>query len=138
MVFFHIVQPLHHLLLASLDEKAWWEGMEMLEIFMHRTVAVVHFTDHNEIHKSLYCIRCIMVCKIGFTNWNAKIALSRAPMVVTYCIKLFQTEANRNNGILLYLLLLVAETIKFVLKNQILYFYKSFRSEWLESLKESY
>ena len=52
-----------------------------------------------------------MVCKIGFTNWNAKIALWRASMVVTYYIKLFQTGADRHNGILMSLLLLVAEAI---------------------------
>ena len=52
-----------------------------------------------------------MVCKIGFTNWNAKIALLRASMVVTYYIKLFRTGSDRHNGILMSLLLLVAETI---------------------------
>ena len=52
-----------------------------------------------------------MVCKISFTNWNAKIALLRASMVVTYYIKLFQTGADRHNGVLMSLLLLVAETI---------------------------
>ena len=50
-----------------------------------------------------------MVCKIGFTNWNVKIALLRASMVVTYYIKLFRTGADRYNGILMSLLLLVAE-----------------------------
>ena len=54
-----------------------------------------------------------MVCKIGFTNWNAKIAPLRASMVVTYYIyiRLFRTGADRHNGILMSLLLLVAETI---------------------------
>ena len=52
-----------------------------------------------------------MVCKIGFTNWNAKIALLRASMVVTYYIKHFRKGADRRNGILMSLLLLVAETI---------------------------
>ena len=51
-----------------------------------------------------------MVCKIGFSNWNAKIALLRAPMVVTYYIKLFRTGSDRHNGILIPLVLLVAET----------------------------
>ena len=32
-------------------------------------------------------------------------------MVVTYCIKLFRTGADRHNGILMSLLFLVAETI---------------------------
>ena len=47
-----------------------------------------------------------MVCKIGFPNWNTKIAL----LVVTYNIKLFRTGADRRSGILMSLLLLAAET----------------------------
>ena len=42
---------------------------------------------------------------------NRKIALSRASMVITYYIKLFRTGADRHNGILMSLLLLVAEAI---------------------------
>ena len=42
---------------------------------------------------------------------KGKIAFVRASMVVTYYIKLFRTEADRHNGILMSLLLLVAETI---------------------------
>ena len=53
----------------------------------------------------------LSVCKIGFTNWNAKIAFLRASMVVTYYIKLFRMGADRRNGILMSVLLLVAETI---------------------------
>ena len=41
-----------------------------------------------------------------------RFALWRAPMVVTYNIKLFRTGADRRNGILMSLLLLVAETIR--------------------------
>ena len=52
-----------------------------------------------------------MVCKIGFTKLKGKISLLRAFMVVTYYIKLFRTGADRHNGILMSLLLLVAETI---------------------------
>ena len=52
-----------------------------------------------------------MDCKIGFTDWNAKIALLRASMVVTYYIKVFWTGADRLNGILMSLHLLVVETI---------------------------
>ena len=81
----------------------------MLEILAYRTVAVVHFTDQNWIPKKVYCIKCVMVCKIGFTNSNTKPALLRTPMVVTYYIKLFQTGADWHNGILKSLLLLVAE-----------------------------
>ena len=75
-------------------------------------LAVVHFTDQNWILKTLYCRGCVMVFKIGFTNWNTKIALLPASMVVTYYIKLFRTEADRHNGILMSLILLVAETLK--------------------------
>ena len=89
---------------------SWWEGMEKLDIFTYCTVTVACFTDQNWITKTVYCIRCVMVCKIGFTNWNAKIALLRASMVVTYYIKLFRTGTDRHNGILMSLLLLVAET----------------------------
>ena len=42
---------------------------------------------------------------------NGKIALVRASMVVTYNIKLFRMGADRQNGILMSLILLVAETI---------------------------
>ena len=42
---------------------------------------------------------------------SQKIALVRAAMVVTYYIKLFKTGANRDNGFLMFLILLVAETI---------------------------
>ena len=58
-----------------------------------------------------------MVCKIGFTNLNAKIALLRASMNVTYYIKLFLTGAGRQNGILMSLLLLVAGTINTLISN---------------------
>ena len=103
-----IVSRLHCLIV---DGKAWWEGMEMIKIFVYRTVAVMHFTNQNWISKIVYCVRCVMVCKIGFTDWNAKIALLRASMVVTYYIKHFRKSADRRNGILMSLLLLVAETI---------------------------
>ena len=87
------------------------KAVEMLEMFAYRTVAVMHFTDQNWIPKIVFCIRCVKVCKIGFTNWNSKIALLRKSMVVTYYINLFRTGAARHNGILMSLLLLVAETI---------------------------
>ena len=51
-----------------------------------------------------------MVCKIGFPNWKTKIALLRASMVSTNYIKLFRTGADRHNGILMSILLLVVET----------------------------
>ena len=72
---------------------------------------IVHFTDQNWISKTVICNRCVMVCKTGFANWNTKIALLRASMVVTYYIKLFWMGADRHNGILMSLLLPVADTI---------------------------
>ena len=94
-----------------LDEKAWWEGMKRLEIFAYRTAAVVHFTDQNWIPKTVYYIRRVMVCRIGFTTRNAKIALLPTSMVITYYIKLFRRGADRHNGVLISLPLLVAHTI---------------------------
>ena len=49
----------------------------------------------------------------GISVQKRKIAVLRAPMVVAYYIKLSWTEADRYNGILMSLLLLVAETIIF-------------------------
>ena len=90
----------------------WWEGIEMLEVFAYYTA--VQFTDQNWYLKTCIVfydrIRCVMVCKIGFTNWNVKIALLRPSMVVTYYIKLFRTWADRRSSFLMSLLLLVAET----------------------------
>ena len=95
---------------------AWYEGMEMLYKFLH-AVTVAHFTDQNRISKPFYCIRCVLVCKIGFTNWNVKIALLRESTIA----KLFQTGADRHNGILMSLLLLVAETMIIMLRIEIEY-----------------
>ena len=93
---------------------AWWEGMEIFEIFAFRMVKVAHFTDQNWISKTVYCFRCELVCKIGFTDGNPKIALLRSTMVGTYYINVFWTGADRHNGISMSLLLLVAETINFL------------------------
>ena len=111
MVCFH---RLHRLMMKRPDEKEWKYSKFLTNIFTYLTVAAVHFTDQNWIPKTIYCIRCVTVCKIGFTNWNAKIALLRAAMVVTYYIKFFQTGTEtRHNGILMSLLLLAAETNTF-------------------------
>ena len=56
-------------------------------------------------------MRCVMVCKNGFKNWNAKIALLCASMVINYYMTLFRTGADRRNGIFMPLLLLVAVTV---------------------------
>ena len=68
-------------------------------------VSVVHFTGHNWIPKTVYCIKHVTICRIR------KIALLRGSMVVTYYINLFWTGTDRYNGILMSLLRLVAETI---------------------------
>ena len=52
-----------------------------------------------------------------FPAENGKIVLVRGSMVVTYYIKIFRTGANRHNGILMSLLLLVARTINSNNKN---------------------
>ena len=54
----------------------------------------------------------VQIClKTKFLVGNWKIAVVRACMVVTYYIKAFRRGADRHNGILMSLLLLVAETI---------------------------
>ena len=54
------------------------------------------------------------VCpKMEFLAETGKIALVRASMVVTYYIILFRTGPTDTNGILMSLVLLVAETIMF-------------------------
>ena len=103
-----------------LDEKAWWEEMEMLEISAYCKVAVVHFTDQNWIPKTVYCISCMMACKIGFSKWNADFFFFfRESMAVICYIKLFRTGADRHNGILMSLILLVTETIMIKVKMQL-------------------
>ena len=83
VVCFHLVYSFS----LAISCIAWWEGMEMLEIFSYHKVA--QFTDQNEISATVCCIRYVMVCKIVFTNWNANIALLRGSMVVTHYIKTF-------------------------------------------------
>ena len=48
--------------------------------------------------------------KKGILVENGKLALFRASMVATYCIKLFRMVTDSRNGILMSLLLLIAET----------------------------
>ena len=56
-----------------------------------------------------------------FPVGNGKIAIARASMVVTYYIKLFRTGADRHNGVLISLLLLVAETINNTPKSNVVF-----------------
>ena len=93
---------------------AWWERMEMLEVYSYAIIKSCILKSRNESLKPCMAfhdrIMCVMVCKIDFTNWNAEIALLRASIVVTYYVKLFRTGADIHNGILMSLLL-VAETM---------------------------
>ena len=80
-------------------------------------------TEKVNITTKLYIFELVWVTNFSL-NWqflyswpkrvlqigNGKIALVRAPMVVTYYIKLSRTGAERHNSILMSLLLLVAET----------------------------
>ena len=66
----------------------WWEGLMRTD--GNKCLQFLHFTDHNWIPKTIYCIRCLMVCKIGFTNWNSKIAL--------LCVFLGITDFIPNGG----------------------------------------
>ena len=94
-----MLNTLKSILIVAIAGITWWEHLMRRNrndrIFrVSYSVAVVRFTDQNWIPKIVYCIRCVMVCKIGFSNWNAKI-----------------TAADRHSGILMSLLVLVAETI---------------------------
>ena len=55
-----------------------------------------------------------MCLKRVFPVENGKVALVRAPMFVTYYIKLFRTESDRQEGLLMSPLLLAAETNIFI------------------------
>ena len=86
------------------------------KLFAYPTVRVMYFTDQKRITKTVYCIRCVMVCKIfycsEFSKRMEKTGKCKAfRMAVTYYIKLFRTGTDRHNGILMSLLLLVVETI---------------------------
>ena len=117
MVCFHLLQPIHCNRLHRLNGKEW----NVARNFAYPTITVVHFIDQNWISKILYCIRYVMLCKMFFfpNSWricrklaNAKIALLHASILVTsFHIKLLRTGADTHNGILMSLLLLVAETI---------------------------
>ena len=117
---------------------AWKRKKEMLlKIFAYLTVTFLHFTGQSWISKTMYCNSFVMVCKIFSVSIllkrpkktgkcklfclfqaNAKIALLRASMAFNYYIKLFCTWADRHNGILMSLLLLVAETTNKVKKKK--------------------
>ena len=87
----------------------------MLEVFAYLIAVVVHLTDQNLILKTVYCVTCVMVCKIGFANWNTNIAHLRVSMVVTYYIIDFRMGVEKHTSILISLLLMVDETIRICL-----------------------
>ena len=69
-----------------------------------------------------------MFPKRKFPVKNGKISLVLESMVVTYYVKPFRTGADRHNGILMSLLLLVAETIMFTLFNTPLLYELAFQT----------
>ena len=131
MVCFHIVYLILAvaccLPLASLDVKAWWRNTGN----SYLSYVSGHAFYRPELNpQTVYCISCVMVCKIGSTNWNAKVALFHVLMIVTYYIKLFRMGANGHNSILISLLLLVAETIS-ILKTPCVPVLRQNRQLWL-------
>ena len=77
--------------------------MEMLEIFAYRTVAVVHFIDQKWIPKT------VIVSGV----WSAKSVLPTGTQKWSLLTILnFSKLTDRHNGILMFLLLLVAETTR--------------------------
>ena len=76
-----------------------------MEFCIFELVSVPNFSLHWQFW-FLYQI-CL---KTVFPVWNWKTAVLRVPVVVTYYIKLCRTGADRHKVILMFLLLLVAET----------------------------
>ena len=54
---------------------AWWQDLMRRndQNFVYRTVAIVHFTDQNWIPEIVYCIRCVMACKIVLQTETQKL-----------------------------------------------------------------
>ena len=95
---------------------SWWEGLmrkngNARNFYVLYSSSRAFYKPEQNPWNRLLCQGC-HVLKIDFTNWNAKIALSRAGMAVTYCTKLLRTTTGRHNGILMSLLLLVAEATR--------------------------
>ena len=101
-----------------------------VEVFAYPTVTVVCFTDQNWISKTVYCTRCVMVCKIFPCSEFPK-RMQKTGKYKAFCtISNFSvTGADRHNGILISLGLLVSETItleincfiKFIINTQIMF-----------------
>ena len=70
---------------ASLDGKKW-----KCSKFLRITQSYILQTRTESLKPCIVChdrMRCVIVGKIGLTNWNEKNALWRVSMVVTYYIK---------------------------------------------------
>ena len=100
------------------------EGMKMLGIFAYYTV--VHFTDQTWISKTMCRIPYSMI--VWGVWWSVKLVLQIGlqqshfavrPWSLLTILNFFRTGADRHNGILMSLLLLVAET---KMKNVVLWF----------------
>ena len=103
VVSFHLIYPIWSLTL--LDRKEWKRSKVLC------IIESCILQTRTESLKSRIVLGVWWSLKLVLQTDMKKIALLRAYMVVTYYIKIFRTEAIRQNGILLSLFLLVAETI---------------------------
>ena len=118
---------------SAIRLKAFWSGLFSSSLANHynRLCRLKRKEWHHLLLLKVFCVSCsnsraFYRLELNLQNrvlWkvydglaNARhFALLRAPMVVTYYIKLFRTGADRHNGILMSLLLLVAEAIIWLL-----------------------
>ena len=89
----------------------------MLELFAHCTVTVVHFTDQNQVSKTMYIVSGVW--------WSVKLVLKSGMQKSHFCLRPWslltilnfsEWQADRHNNILMSLLLLVVETITSTIK----------------------
>ena len=112
MVCFHLAWS-HY---ARLSICAWMGRNDICVAYSNR--GLFYRPELNP--KTVYCISCVMVCEILSCSESAK-RMEKTDQCKAFCtfacvhgryyIKLFHTGADRHNGILMSLLLLVAETI---------------------------
>ena len=90
---------------------AGWLADWLTDFVLSRTLHIASIKAFiNSFQSYLFRDKCWLSY---FSNRNAKIALMRVSMVVTYYIKLFRTGTDRHNDILMSLLFLVAESKRF-------------------------
>ena len=99
---------------------SWSNNCNRLHRFMARNGNARNFCVSCSNSRAFYRLELNLQNRVLWKVYdglaNARhFALLRAPMVVTYYIKLFRTGADRHNGILMSLLLLVAEAIIWLL-----------------------